>query len=783
LDSGAPIEQGLGARLPRKEDARLMRGRTRFIADMGMPGLREIAFVRSPIAHGRIAGIRKPAGAEDAVFVRADLGSVRAVRAALGIPGFKPSECPPLAEGKVRFVGEAVAMCVADTRAEAEDLAEQVELDLDELPALADVDVALAPGAARVHEAWEDNLFLTNTIDGDIASVARSAPVVVKREFRLARQVMNPLEGKAVLAYWDDRADQLVVYTSTQVPHMIRWALAEHLGIEQGKVRVIAPDVGGGFGYKCVLHPEELCIAWLALTFRQPFRWTEDRREHLVGGANCREHRYEITAYADERGLLLGLDARITIDAGAYSVWPFTACLEGTMAAGHLPGPYVVPVYRAHTRSVATNKPAIIPYRGVARTGICFAMELTIDAIAREVGRDAWDVRRDNLVARAAMPFRNATGKVYDSGDYARSLDMALEAIGVEAVRVRQARGEPDGRLIGIGTANYIEMTAHGTALFAALGLPFAPGFEQATVRFTPDGGLEIRVGVHSHGQGMETSLAQLAHEILGVDVAKISVLHGDTAFSPFSTGTYASRSITMAGGAVVRACRALIPRLARIAAHLLKIEGEPQWRHGRFVAPSGEIAVGDVARVFYLQPHKLPAGADSTGLEITEGFKPKVDTGQYSYGTHAALVAVDPAMGKVDILDYVIVEDCGTLVNPLIVEGQAYGGAAQGIGTALLEEMQFDGNGQPLGSTLSDYLLPGAGEMPPIRILHLETPSPNTEFGIKGAGEGGAIPPPAAIFNAVNDALRPLGVEVSETPLTPRRLITALARRAPHSP
>jgi carbon-monoxide dehydrogenase large subunit len=780
LDSGAPVEQGLGARLPRKEDARLMRGRTRFIADMGMPGLREIAFVRSPIAHGRIAAIRKPEGSEGAVFVRADLASVRAIRAALGIPGFKRSECPPLAEGKVRFVGEAVAMCVADTRAQAEDLAEQVELDLDELPALADVDVALSQGAARVHDEWDDNLFLTNVIDGDIAGVARSAPVVVKREFRLARQVMNPLEGKAVLAYWDDRADQLVVYTSTQVPHMIRWALAEHLGIEQGKVRVIAPDVGGGFGYKCVLHPEELCVAWLALAFRQPFRWIEDRREHLVSGANCREHRYEITAYADERGLLLGLDARITIDAGAYSVWPFTACLEGTMAAGHLPGPYVIPVYRAHTRSVATNKPAIIPYRGVARTGICFAMELTLDAVARAVGRDAWDVRRENLVARAAMPFRNATGKVYDSGDYARSLDMALEAIGADAVRARQAKGEPDGRLIGIGTANYIEMTAHGTALFAALGLPFAPGFEQATVRFTPDGGLEIRVGVHSHGQGMETSLAQLAHEILGVDVAKIAVLHGDTAFSPFSTGTYASRSITMAGGAVVRACRALLPRLARIAAHVLKFEGEPEFRQGRFIAPSGEIAVGDVARVFYLQPQKLPAGADSTGLEITEGFKPKVDTGQYSYGTHAALVAVDPAMGKVDILDYVIVEDCGTLVNPLIVEGQAYGGAAQGIGTALLEEMQFDGNGQPLGSTLSDYLLPGAGEMPPIRILHLETPSPNTEFGIKGAGEGGAIPPPAAIFNAVNDALRPLGVEVTETPLTPRRLITALAKRSP---
>jgi aerobic carbon-monoxide dehydrogenase large subunit len=777
MDTVTPIAagQGIGARVSRKEDDRLLRGRGRFIGDMAMAGLREVAFLRSPVAHARIRGIAKPAGAEDKVFVRGDLVSVRPVRSVLRLPGFKASDCPPLAQGKVRFVGEAVAMCIAETRARAEDLAEMVDLDLDVLPAIADVDAALA-NTARVHDEWADNLYLTTLIDADLSAVAAGAAVTVTREYRCARQVMNPLEGKAVLAYWDDRADQLVVYTSTQVPHMIRWALAEHLGIEQRRVRVVAPDVGGGFGYKCVLHPEELCIAWLALTYRKPFRWTEDRREHLVAGANCREHRYRVTAYADARGKLLGLDAEILIDAGAYSVWPFTACLEGTMAAGHLPGPYVVPAYRARSLSVATNKPAIIPYRGVARTGICFAMELTIDAIAREIGREAWEVRRENLVPQSAMPYRNATGKVYDSGDYARGLEMAVEAIGLEGVRTRQATGERDGRLIGFGTASYIEMTAHGTALFAALGLPFVPGYEQATVRFTPDGGLELRVGVQSHGQGMETSLAQLAHEVLGVDLAHISVMHGDTAFSPFSTGTYASRSITMAGGAVVRACRALLPRLQAIAAHVLKSEGEPPLVDGHFIGPDGRIAVGEVARTFYLRPHELPPSAHSGGLEVTEGFKPKVDTGQYSYGTHAVVVAIDPSVGGVEILDYVIVEDCGTVVNPLIVEGQAYGGAAQGIGTALFEEMAFDANAQPLGSTLADYMLPGAGEVPRIRLLHLTTPSPNTEYGIKGAGEGGAIPPPAAILNAVNDALRPLGAEVGETPLTPRRLLAALA-------
>jgi carbon-monoxide dehydrogenase large subunit len=614
-------------------------------------------------------------------------------------------------------------------------------------------------------------------MDTGLAKAVAEAPVIVRREYHTARQVMNPLEGKAVLAHWDDRLDQLVVYTSTQVPHMIRTGIAEHLGVDHGQVRVIAPDVGGGFGYKCVLQPEELCIAWLAYTFRKPFRWTEDRREHLISGANCREHHYVVTAYADARGKLLGLEAEITVDAGAYSVWPFTSCLEGTMAGRHLPGPYVVPAYRARTFSVATNKPPIVPYRGVARTGICFAMELTIDAIARAVGREPWEVRRENLVAEAAMPYKSISGNVYDSGNYPKSLDIARERIGLPAIRARQSKAAGTDKLIGVGFASYIEMTAHGTALFAAAGYPFTPGFEQAAVRFTPDGGLEVRVGVHSHGQGMETSLAQIGHEVLGVPVAKIAVLHGDTALTPFSTGTYASRSITMAGGAVARACRKLKERMVTIAAHLLQCgPADVSLRDGVFYGPAGDISVRDIAVTWYSYPQRLPAGVDTSGLEVTEGFKPKVDTGQFSYGTHSVVVEVDRTLGTLTFLDYVIVEDCGRMVNPLIVEGQTLGGAAQGIGTAMLEEMPFDANGQPLASTLADYMLPSATDIPAIRMHHIETLSPNTEFGIKGVGEGGAIPPPAAIFNAVNDAVASLGIEFTETPLSPRRILTALA-------
>ncbi|WP_375459725.1 xanthine dehydrogenase family protein molybdopterin-binding subunit [uncultured Enterovirga sp.] len=769
--------EGIGARVLRKEDVRHVHGRGQFVGDLSMPGLSEVAFVRSPVAHGRLLAVGKPLGQERRVIVREDMASVKAIRSRITAPTFKVSEQNPLAHGKVRFVGEPIAACFAPTRAAAEDLAESVTIDIEELPAVMDAMAARTGVAVPLHEEWGDSLFLTTSADTGIEEVARTAPVVVTRDYRLSRQVMNPLEGKAILAHWDERAGQLVIYLSTQIPHMMRTAFAEHLGIEQEKIRVIAPDVGGGFGYKCVLHPEELCIAWLAWTRKRPFRWIEDRREHLVGGANCREHYYRVTAYADRRGKLLGLDAEITIDAGAYSVWPFTACLEGTMAGGHLPGPYVVGAYRARTFTVATNKPSIVPYRGVARTGICFAMELTIDALAREVGREPADVRRENLVPASLMPYTNPTGKVYDSGDYARSLDLAVERIGVPAFRERQAAARAEGRLIGVGFANYIEMTAHGMMMFAAAGLPFVPGYEQALVRFTPDGGLELRVGVQSHGQGMETSLAQIAHEILGVPVARIAVVHGDTAMTPYSTGTYASRSITMAGGAVSRACKALAERLVQIGAHLLQCRTDQiRLSAGRLLGPSGDIGVMEVATIWYLTPQLLPPGVHPGGMEVTESFRPKVDTGQYSYGTHAAVVAVDAEFGRVEILDYVIVEDCGTMVNPMIVEGQTYGGFAQGLGTALFEEARYDAGGQPLTSTLADYLLPGAAEMPRVEMLHTETPSPNTEFGIKGVGEGGAIPPPAAIFNAVNDALRSLSVEVSETPLSPRRLLSALA-------
>ena len=637
----------------------------------------------------------------------------------------------------------------------------------------------LEDSAVRVHDDWPDNVFITLSADSGFEERARNAPVVVKREMALSRQAMVPLEGKGCLAYWDDRANQLVVYSSTQVPHVIRSGICQFLNLEQHQLRVISPDVGGGFGYKCQLQPEELCLAWLALKFRRPFRYIEDRREHLVAGANCREHRYKMTAYADGRGHLLALDAEVGIDGGAYSAWPFTVGVEPAQATGNLPGPYDLLGYRCKTRCVATNKPGLLPYRGVARTGVCFATELTIDAVARAVGREPWEVRYENLILPSAMPHTNITGKHYDSGDFPRSVLLAKEKIGLDSMRARQRAGEPDGRRVGVGFAIYCEQTAHGTGVYAAWGGPLVPGYEQATVRTTPDGGLELRVGIHSHGQGLETTLAQIAHEVLGVNLARIQVVHGDTGITPYSVGTFASRSMVMAGGAVAEACEALIPRYVKLGAHLLQCKPEEaRYEKGKVVGPrGGEVSLKEIAGCWYLRPQSLPADVDRAGLEATMGFQPKVNSGAFSYATHAVAVAVDTELGRIEILDYVIVEDCGTIVNPMVVEGQTYGGAAQGIGTAMFEEVQYDANGQPNVSTFADYVIPGATELPAFRIFHMETPSPYTKFGIKGMGEGGAIAPPAAIFNAVNDALQPIGVEVNETPLTPRRLLEAIER------
>ena len=767
---------GVGASLLRKEDARHLRGRGQFVSDVQLPRMQDVAFVRSPHAHARIKGIAVAPNASGRIFTARDLPRLGEMRAVPQVPGFKVSGYPPLATQKVRYVGEAIAACIAPTRAEAEDLANAVSVDFEVLPAVIDAAAALTGAPSLVHETWANNLFIERIFqDGDIDAVARTADVVVRRNYRMHRHVAVPLEGRAVLAYRDHRLDELVVYTSTQVPHIIRLGLSEVLGLDERRIRVIAPDVGGGFGSKARLSPEEAAIAALALEVDHPVRWVEDRGEHFLASTHTRDHHYRVAAYADKRGRMLGIDVELIVDGGAYAMWPNGPFLETGMAARNLPGPYDIRHYRVKTYTVATNKSPIGPYRGVGRPGACFAIERTLDEVARAVGREAAEVRAENMVTAAQMPYTTIANLKFDNGDYPAAVRLCADAIDLPAVRARQRQGEPDGRLIGVGFACYSEQTGHGCGEWVSRGSPFIPGYESCTAQLMPDGTLVLSVGIQSHGQGLETTLAQIAHEELGIDPTRISVRHGDTALSPFGMGTIASRSIVMAGGAVAHTTRLLREKILKIGAHLLQCDpAEARCAGGKVVAGSGAVGIEEVARVAHLRMEALPQGVEPL-LSVTATYQPGIDTGVYSYATHGAVVAVDPATGMIELIDFAVAEDCGTMINPMIVEGQVRGGVVQGIGTALYEEIPYDEQGQPLVATLADYLVPCAAELPAIKIVHMHTPTPYTEYGVNGMGEGGAIAPPAAIANAVRDALAPLGAEVNETPLTPRRVLAAI--------
>ena len=492
--------RGVGARLARKEDDRFLAGKGRYVGDIRLAGMLELAFLRSPVAHGILRGAQKPAGHEDAVFLAADLAGVSGIRADSGLPGFQSSVQPILCHDRVRHVGELVAAAVAGTRAAAEDLAEQVTVEIDPLPALHDMTRARDKGMPILHEGWTENAFLETRTETNFATAIEGAAAVVKRSYRTARQCMAPIEGRGCVAVWDGNLEMLILYSATQMPHIVRTGLAECLGLSEGQVRVVAPDVGGGFGYKGILLAEEVCASALALKLGRPVRWLEDRREHLIAGANCREHAYEITGYAAADGELLAVDCEALVDSGAYSAYPFSACLEAAQVTSILPGPYTMRGYRCSAVSVASNKPPILPFRGVARTGVCFAMELVMDALAGELGMTPEAIRAKNLVRPEAMPFTNITNKYFDSGDYPQALRLAVEAIDPAGLRVAAPTAGPKRR--GVGFAIFCEQGAHGTSVYHGWGIPMVPGYEQATARLTPDGSLELRVGVHSHGQG-----------------------------------------------------------------------------------------------------------------------------------------------------------------------------------------------------------------------------------------------------------------------------------------
>jgi carbon-monoxide dehydrogenase large subunit len=781
MSAQSPADGWIGVSLLRKEDARHLLGHGMFIADVRVPGIEDVAFVRSPMAHARVQRVIKPASGTERVFTLADLPPLTILEAGPELAAHRHSPYPALADERVRYAGQTIAACVAPTRAQAEDLADQVSLELEELPAVVDCIAAMRADSPRVFDGWPDNAYITSVVKEGAPETLDTAPIRLRRQFRMNRQATVPLECRGVLAYWDHRNDELVVYLSTQGGHVKRLGLSKALGLPESQIRVIAPDVGGGFGGKNRLMPEDIAVAALALKLQHPVRWIEDRREHLLASIHARDHAYDLLISAAADGTLLGIEGDVYVDAGAYSLWPTGSFMEASMASRNLTGPYRIRHLNLKTYTVATNKAPMGPYRGVARPGACFAIERLVDEVARELGREPFDLRRQNIVTSAELPYETAAGMRLDTGDYVASLDTARHMIDLPAIRNRQAAGEPDGRAIGVGFAFYTEQSGHGTTEWVKRKSRVVPGYESAVARMLPDGSLIIHVGVQNHGQGHETTLAQIAAHELTIDPSRISIRYGDTATAPFGFGTFGSRSIVFSGGAVARSCRMLADKIKRIGAHLLQADvGATRIEAGAVHGPAGSVGFAEIAYAANARQEHLPAGMAPL-LDATATYEPTETGGVFAYGTHAVLVAVEPDTGVVEILDYAVSEDCGTMINPMIVDGQVQGGIAQGIGTALYEEIPYDEIGQPLATTFGDYMVPCAPEIPEVRISHMVTPAKATEFGVKGLGEGGAIAPPAVIANAVADAFRNIGASFNETPLTPRRVSEAIerARRA----
>ncbi|MDB5595404.1 MAG: xanthine dehydrogenase, molybdenum binding subunit apoprotein [Hyphomicrobiales bacterium] len=746
-----------------------------FVADVRLPGLQDIAFVRSQIAHGRITSITKPADSQNRVFTIADFPSLNVLEAGPELDAFRQSPYPALASDKVRYVGQAIAACIATTRARAEDLAELVEVECAELPAVVNAIDAMSPGSARLFENWADNAYIARTISAGDMSLLKDAPIRLHRRFRMNRQATVSLETRGVVAHWDARLEELVVHLSTQGGHVMRLGLARALGLPENQIRVIAPDVGGGFGGKNRLLPEEIAVCAIALKVGHPVRWIEDRREHLLASVHCRDHHYDLTVTADSEGRLLGIEGDVYIDAGAYALWPTGSFMEASMAAGNLPGPYRVKALSVNTFTVATNKAPMGPYRGVARPGACFAIERLVDEVALHMGIEPYELRKRNLVTREEMPFVTVAGLKLDTGDYHDALDTAAAMVDIPAVRRRQAARRAGEPRVGVGFAVYTEQSGHGVVEWSKRKSRVVPGYESANVRMLPDGSVVIHVGVQNHGQGHETTLAQIAAHELSLDPSQIKIRYGDTSTTPFGFGTFASRTIVFAGGAVGTTSRRLAEKIRLIGAHFL--QADPKNVHiedGHVVSQSGSVAFREIALAANIRQEMLPEGMDPS-LDMTGTYEPTESAGVFSYGTHAVVVEVDESTGGVKILDYAVSEDCGTMINPMIVDGQVQGGIAQGIGTGLYEEIPFNADGQPLATTFADYMMPCATEIPTVRIAHSVTPAKVTEYGVKGVGEGGAIAPPAALANAVADAFRDCKASFNETPLTPRRVWDAV--------
>jgi carbon-monoxide dehydrogenase large subunit len=776
----------IGAAVPRKEDRRMLLGRGRFVGDLTRPGLLHAAFVRSPHAHALVSKIdgtaasRAPGVAR--LFTAASLGHP-CLLAMLEREEFVPTPMPVLAGDRVRFVGEPVAVVIADDAYRAEDAAELVEVDWDPQPAVASIETASAAGAPRLHEEAGGNRLVDLLMfdDDRLPQIFAAAKATVSATFRSARVAALPLEGRACLAEWDDRDDQLVMYVSTQVPHQVRSGVAQALNLPERSIRVIAPDVGGGFGLKCVVGREEVAVAAAALRLRRPVRWTEDRQENLTAAFHGHEQRYQVRAAFDADGRILGLDAEIDCDTGAYSAFPFTCAVEPLMAATELPGVYKVPAYRARGRAVATNKAPAAPYRGVSRPQIVLVMERLMEKAAAALGLDPLQVRRANLIGRDEFPYTGVNKITYDEGSYLESLDLAEKQVAEQAWPAERDRLRQQGQRAGIGYACFSERTAYGTPVMSQRRMRMTPGYDTALVRMDPTGEVIVTTGTCGHGQGHETTFAQIVADRLGVHPDQVRLRQGDTDLASYGWGTWGSRSVVIGGGAAGRAADIIAGQLKKIAASQLEASPADIELAGGMARVRGDdtaaIGIPELAGLAHFQAHRL-AGDLRYGLEARATFDPP---GTFSNACHAAMVVIDPGTCAIRLHRYLVVEDCGVVINPMVVDGQVRGGVTQGAAAALLERVCFDPGGQPVSTTLMDYLAPTAAEMCAVDIVHLETPSKFSETGAKGMGEGGTIGAPAAVLGAINDALSGTDVRFDHIPVLPHEVSAALGRaRAP---
>ena len=763
----------VGRSIHRLEDPALVRGDGRFTGDLKAANW--VRFVRSPVASGCITRISWPEGAP--VFTSAELAQIKPIRPLLHKFNYVPISQPVLAMDVVRFVGEPVAAVLAPTQEQAEDLADLVDVQIEPMPAIADARDAMVAGAPRVHALAADNIaldarFKTAGVDAAMTSAHRR----IRIEIRSRRQNALPLEPRAAHAAWDRGSGRVTLTCTTQMPHVMRTIIAELIGMPESDLRVIAPDVGGGFGQKMSLSPEFVVVTWLARRLRTSVSWLEDRRENLIACFHSRDQQIALEGGFDADARLVAVSADILANVGAYSCYPTTCGVEPLMAMAEMPGPYDVREYACSARAVLTHTCPMAPYRGVSRPAITVAIERLMDKAAAAFNLDPIEIRRRNLIR--SFPYTSATGLVLDQASYVETMDAALQAAGVAVFRARQAHARAQGRHLGLGLATFCERTGYGTPAFAARGMEVTPGWETVEMTMDPSGGIEARIGASPHGQGLRTTLAQIIADELGTSPDRVKIVHGDTDRTPYGWGTFASRSVVIAGGATLMAARKVRAKLTVMAGILLEAATEDivlEADAARVAGTDRAIAIETLARAAYHQAHRFKSEI-GPGIADTATYDP---AGTFSNACHVAIVEVDVETGGVILENFVVAEDAGRLINPMIVDGQIQGGVAQGIANALLEEIVYDDAGNILTATLADYLSPSAREIPAIEIRHLETLSDASVTKAKGLGEGGAIGAPAAILNAINDALSPLGVSIDEFPATPRRIREAVRAAA----